>query len=149
LNSNLLILRTAFHALIFQYQNSFGGEGQVASIRNGLGNWRAIWEIYTSELSNSPPHVLVNGSLNPEQMWKRVGFLRYSVEYWSLASLILDRISTSATNQQHPGITSDTGITRQSVLLDDPQSPILDRYDETSMRQVNDLISQFQKTRIH
>ena len=148
MNSNLLILRTAFHALIFQYQNSFGGEGQVASIRNGLGNWRAIWEIYTSELSNSPPHVLVNGSLNPEQMWKRVGFLRYSVEYWSLASLILDRISTSATNQQHPGITSDTGISRQTALPNDPPSEILDRYDETSMRQVNDLISEFQKARI-
>jgi hypothetical protein len=148
LSSNSLTLYAAFHALIFQYQNSFSGDGQGAPIQNALGNWIEIWKIYTSELSSTPPHVLVKGSLDPENMWKRVGFLRYSVEYWSLASLILDRISTSTTNQQHPGITSDTGLSRQTALRKDPPSPILDRYDETSMRQVNDLISEFQKARI-
>ena len=139
---------TAFHALIFQYQNSFGGEAQVVSIQNALNNWIGIWEIYTSELSSTPPHVLVNGPLNVENMWKRVGFLRYSVEYWSLARLILDRISTSSTKQQDHGLALDGGLSRPPALQNETSAPILDKYDETSMSQVNNLIGEFQKARI-
>ncbi|RDL41437.1 uncharacterized protein BP5553_01416 [Venustampulla echinocandica] len=145
---NLFAIVSALHALIFQYQNSFGGEAQVVSIRNALGNWIRIWKIYSTELSSTPPHVLINDCLNPENMWRRVGFLRNSLEYWSLASLILDRISTSSTNQRDHGITSDTNLSRRTALQDGPASPILDKYDQTSMRQVNDLIADFQKVQI-
>lgn len=81
-------------------------------------------------------------------MWKRVGFLRYSHEYCSLASLILDRISTSNINRKDLGITVDTDPGRATALRDGPPSPILDKYDQTSMRQVNDLIADFQKVHI-
>jgi hypothetical protein len=134
--------------LIFQYQNSFGGEAQVVSIRNALNNWIGIWEIYTSELSSTPPHVLANDPLNVENMWRRVGFLRYSVEYWSLANLILDRISTSSTKHQDRGLALDGGLSRPPALQTEAPSPILDKYDETSMSQVNNLIAEFQKARI-
>lgn len=148
LSSKSLTYHEAFHALIFQHQNSFGGEAQVVSIRNALGNWIGIWEIYSRELSSTPPHVLINGCLDPENMWKRVGFLRHSLEYWSLASLILDRISTSSTNQPDHGITLDTSPSRRTALQNGPHSPILAKYDQTSMRQVNDLIADFQKVQI-
>ena len=148
LSSKALTYRAAFHALIFQYQNSFGGEAQVVSIRNALGNWIRIWEIYSSEYSSTPPHVLINDCLNPENMWKRVGFLRHSPEYWSLASLILDRISTSSTNQQDHRITLDTSLSHRTTLQNGPSSPVLDKYDQTSMRQVNDLIADFQKVQV-
>ncbi|KAH8649737.1 hypothetical protein BGZ60DRAFT_199046 [Tricladium varicosporioides] len=145
---NLFAIVSAFHGLIFQHQNSFGGEAQTVSIRNALDNWIGTWEIYSSELSSTPPHVLVvNSCLNPENMWKRVGFSRYSPEYWSLASLILDRILISSANRQGFGITLGTSQSSHTALQDGPP-PILDKYDQTSMRQVNDLISDLQKVQI-
>lgn len=148
MTNNFLSYDVAFHSLIFQYQNSFGGEAQEVPIRNGLRNWIRIWGIYTHELFSTPPHVLVNGYVNPQDMWKRVGFLRYSMEYWSLANLILDRISTSGINEQDSGVALDAGLSRGEALHNESPSPILDKYDQTSMLQVNSLISTFQEARI-
>lgn len=70
-------------------------------------------------------------------MWKRVGFCRYSPEYWLLANLIADRLATS--NPFDPPSEDEL-----ELLDENPLDPILNKYDQTSMRQVNDLISGFQ-----
>ena len=76
-------------------------------------------------------------------MWQRVGFSRFCSEYWLLAKLIVDRITDRAQRKEHAFVDASAGTEFGS---DDRSTPtILDNYDETSMRQVNDLISEFQK----
>jgi len=142
--------------MIFQHQNLFSVEGQLVPIRNGLQNWKGIWDAYFDTWSSSPPHGMVpEGCLaTPEAMWKRVGFVRYAPEYWLLGSLLTDRISlATSSHESHRGSSPSQG-------MDDSASnpsgmakavsinPILDKYDQTSMRQVNDLITDFQKIHI-
>ncbi|KAL6364281.1 hypothetical protein LRP88_02200 [Fusarium phalaenopsidis] len=74
-------------------------------------------------------------------MWKRIGFMRHSPEFWLLATVVVDRISS----------TSDMRWGMGTAILGDSGSgsgtsaePILAVIDQTSMRQVNDLITEFQ-----
>ena len=138
--------------MIFQHQNLFGVEGQLVPIRNGLRNWIAIWEMYFDTWSSSPPHSMVReDAITTETMWKRVGFFRHTPEYWLLGSLLTDRIASSTARIQ------ENKSSQSGLGLDHPSSssgtlanaitcnPILDKYDQTSMRQVNDLITDFQR----
>lgn len=77
-----------------------------------------------------------------ESLWRRVGFMRHSPEYWLLGKLLVDRLSTSTDSLRAP----------ESTVPDASGSahePILTRYDQTSMLQVNDLITGFQNVHIH
>ena len=83
-------------------------------------------------------------------MWKRNGFCRFCPDYWLLASLKLERLASAADSQSHEDIRQSPG--NEGELLDDddgPSDPILNKYDQTSMRQVNDLIAEFQRVHIH
>ncbi|GAB1309874.1 Zinc finger protein klf1 [Madurella fahalii] len=149
---NLFAMVSAIHYMIFQHQNLFGVEGQLVPIRNGLRNWIGIWERYAELPPSSSPHgILQDDSLAPELMWKRVGFVRFSSEFWLLGSLLTDRISstTIASPYHHPsGDSSPRGAFQDSPSARGKArsvEPILNKYDQTSMRQVNDLINDFQK----
>jgi hypothetical protein len=101
--------------------------------------------------SFSPHGILQEDCLAPEMMWKRVGFVRFSPEFWLLGNLLTERISATTTTPQ------DQHFGRGDSVLGPSQSspsrhskpksaePILEKYDQTSMRQVNDLITDFQK----
>lgn len=138
---------TAFHALIFQYQNSFGGSSQLLPIQHALINWKDIWQIYSDAFSLCSPHNMVaDRELTPDTMSMRIGFSRHAAEFWLLSSLIMDHISaTNDQNQQTPLV---PGLKEPQQLAEGPPEPILHQYDQTSMRQVNDLISVFQKVQI-
>lgn len=71
-------------------------------------------------------------------MWKRIGFPRYCHEYWLLANLMADRLVVLGSLQG----------TDLAALGEGPLDPILNKYDQTSMRQVNDLITGFQTFQI-
>ncbi|KAK3335187.1 hypothetical protein B0T19DRAFT_349001, partial [Cercophora scortea] len=152
---NMFAIVSAFHLMIFQHQNLLGVEGQLVPIRNGLRNWKTIWELYFGTWSSSPPHGTVPlDSLTPDNMWKRIGFCRHSHEYWLLGSLITDRISSTASKATE----SRNEASLAQTFLGDPTlstqaksisaEPILEKYDQTSMRQVNDLIADFQRVQI-
>lgn len=135
---NLFFMAHALNSLIFQYQNSLGWEGQLVPINNALGNWKAAWKQYAEHFAMRSHHSTNETTiLEPRNMWKRIGFSRHASEYWLLVKLIHDRISAEI----------QTGATRADTA-DESAKAILDRYDETSMRQVNDLIAEFQKTTI-
>ncbi|KAG4281753.1 hypothetical protein FPRO06_10657 [Fusarium proliferatum] len=123
---NLFAVVSAFHALIFQHQNSFGGHDQLQAVRNALDNWKSAWETYSDEFSFSPPHVMVDRqNVATENLWRRVGFMRHSPEYWLLGKLLVDRLSTS----------SDSLRSRESAVPDvsgSAHEPILTRYDQTT-----------------
>ncbi|EAQ93835.1 hypothetical protein CHGG_02070 [Chaetomium globosum CBS 148.51] len=151
---NLFAMVSAIHYMIFQHQNLFAVEGQLVPIRNGLRNWIGIWERYAEVPSALSPHGLLQEDCPaPALMWKRIGFFRSSPEYWLLGSLLTDRLSATA-------VTS-TDMSSANGNLSGPfptsanargkarsAEPILEKYDQTSMRQVNELINGFQKFNI-
>jgi hypothetical protein len=140
---NLFAVVSAFHALLFHHQNSFGGHDQLQAVYNALGNWKTVWETYSDELSFSPPHVMVDKeNILPVDLWRRVGFMCHSPEYWLLAKLLVDRLSASIDTIPN---SNDDLINPSSVT----HEPILTQYDQTSMLQVNDLITGFQNVHIH
>ncbi len=142
----------AIHYMIFQHQNLFGVEGQLVPIRNGLRNWIGIWDKFAtlqSPASGLPsPHGLVQEECPaPELMWKRIGFVRFSPEYWLLGTLLTERLSGTAvtyadeiSSQGSSPEASGSGPTRGKARS---AKPFLEKYDQTSMRQVNDLIKDF------
>ncbi|KAK3986037.1 hypothetical protein QBC44DRAFT_144418 [Cladorrhinum sp. PSN332] len=150
---NLFAMVSAIHYMIFQHQNLFAVEGQLIPIRQALQNWIGIWEMcFDSSATSRWPHGLMHdGSLMPDTMWKRMGFVRYSAEYWLLGSLLANRLSSSITRPDPydqaasppnlPGLQAVPGKAKSA-------EPILEKYDQTSMRQVNDLITDFQKFNI-
>lgn len=77
--------------------------------------------------------------IQPAEMWTRMGFCRYAPEYWLLAQLMADRLAMLGTSQQ---------VNELEPLEEGPLDPILNKYDQTSMRQVNDLIMGFQTFQI-
>lgn len=68
-----------------------------------------------------------------------MGFCRYAPEYWLLAKLMADRLAVLGTSQPESEL---------ELLDEGPLDPILNYYDQTSMRQVNDLIMGFQTFQI-
>ena len=80
-------------------------------------------------------------------MWKRTGFMRYAAEYWQLANFILNRISDNERQQSEKSPEPVAGQDLNDQVSSGPDA-ILDKYDETSMRQVNDLIRDFQKVNL-
>jgi hypothetical protein len=83
---------------------------------------------------------MLNGDeLKLENAWKRIGFLQYSPEYWLLGNAIVNRLLSAGMVESLPGTT---------VMDAAPLRPILGDYDQTSMRQVNDLIAGFQEIRL-
>ncbi|KAH6871499.1 C2H2 type zinc finger domain-containing protein [Thelonectria olida] len=139
---NLFVIVSAFHTLVFQQQNSsFCGIEQLQAVRIALQNWKLIWETYSSEFSSTPPHEMVgNVTPSPGNMWRRTGFMRHSPEYWLLANLMVNRLSR--TLEPQPNF-NEAVLTGGST-----PDPILSKYDQTSMRQVNDLIAEFQNVHI-
>lgn len=70
----------------------------------------------------------------PDNEDTRIWLCRYCPEYWLLAALMADRLAALGSLQQDGDL----------VPADDgPLNPILNKYDQTSMQQVNDLIMGF------
>ncbi|CAK7226337.1 hypothetical protein SBRCBS47491_006196 [Sporothrix bragantina] len=152
---NLFCIVSAFHFLIFQKQNSFGGEDQLLAIRTGLANWKTVWEIHKREFSTGPPHTMVpiplpnqDDTTAPDDMWRRTGFMRHSPEYWLLAHLVIDRLSSQQQEAANRNLYTSMHHTGMHAFDNTARDPILAKYDETSMRQVNDLISQLRNVQL-
>ncbi|KAK3495815.1 hypothetical protein B0T13DRAFT_530519 [Neurospora crassa] len=151
---NLFVVVSVFHSMIFQHQNLFGVEGQLVPIRNGLDNWITIWELWCDHWSSTPPHCMAaSDNLTPANMWKRIGFIRCSAEYWLLGSLLTDRIArkTSGGVRENQGKGSSPDSYPDELTgsgKGKSNDPILIKYDQTSMRQVNELISNFKKIQL-
>lgn len=127
--------------MVFQTQQSFGYDMQMVPIKNALDNWIGIWRIYSTQHATSLKHLPLQHEPGPDDMWKRVGFARFANEYWLLASLIVDRITAA-------GLSSVSAEQGSQYDLGRNEDIVLAKYDETSMQQVNELISEFQKVLI-
>ncbi|CAG8254738.1 unnamed protein product [Penicillium olsonii] len=131
----------AIHSQIFQLRSVVGSSQLLTPIRNALTNWRDIWQSFSSNFPQGiPPHMTIEDPhIQPADLWTRMGFCRYAPEYWLLAQLMADRLAVLGTSQQ---------VNELEPLEEGPLDPILKKYDQTSMRQVNDLIMGFQTFQI-
>ncbi|KAK3903561.1 hypothetical protein C8A05DRAFT_14485 [Staphylotrichum tortipilum] len=143
---NLFAMVSAIHYMIFQHQNLFGVEGQLVPIRNGLRNWIEIWDKYADLPPALSPHgVLQEDCPALELMWKRIGFVRFSPEYWLLGTLLTERLSGTAVAYADEASSQGSSPEASGSSRGKARSakPLLEKYDQTSMRQVNDLIKGF------
>lgn len=118
------------------------------AIRNALNNWKAIWEFYSIHYSSSPPHATIARTrLTPENAWKRIGFKRHCPEFWLLASVIMERLTCAESwrRQKDPLTANQSDLPSLGAT---PPDRVFTKYDQNSMRQVNELISDFHKVEI-
>lgn len=140
---NLFVLTSALHSLIFISQQSFGYDHQMTAIRNALANWIGAWQYWTDMYATEERHcALPQTDTQVDSLWKRLGFARYAADYWMLAKLIVERISAAGYQNQD---VADRGNGSEATGWRHGDPTGLDHYDDTSMRQMNDLISEFQK----
>jgi hypothetical protein len=78
-------------------------------------------------------------------MWQRIGFMRFASEYWLLAKLIVERINQNTRQNDHASMGTGDDSAAPFPEIDGSPPTLLENYDETSMRQVNALIADFQK----
>lgn len=146
---NLFAMTSTLHALVFHHQSTFSCHGSLDSVRIVLRNWSSVWEAYIQHVSADQRHSpILSGleDLEPEEMWKRIGFMRHAEEYWLLAKLMVDNVSHNEGSTVHASQgASMYGIPTFSHAETQSANPLLNEYDETSMEQVNALIADFQK----
>jgi hypothetical protein len=123
--------------------NSFDNDdGNLGSITTALNNWQIVWIIYTELYQSGPPHRMVDcnsPTLSVEEMWRRVGFMRHAEEFWLLATLITECMArrSAAIDSDCPGDNTD-----------EIANPVLNKFDQNDMRQVNELIVSFENSHI-
>lgn len=128
----------AMHSLLFQQtQTSFGHEPQLTPIRNALSNWIRIWHM----MSPGATFTMNRSSSSAQDLWKRTGFMRHAAEFYLLAKIMVEHVELCQRDR-----TSAQG--RSSLLASAPKPYGFEKYDETSMQQVNDLIVSFNSVNI-
>ncbi|KAL4806096.1 hypothetical protein BDV18DRAFT_160164 [Aspergillus unguis] len=123
---NLFTAVQSLHSLTFHLQNSIIFESTLLPIRTGLENWRRIWEKHEAE------DKFISDSVGT--LWKKVGFMGYSAEFWHLARIIVDNID------DENGDSEDLG--ESSIDIADQTKS---RYDHTDMTGVNGLIMEYRR----
>ncbi|KAL4913864.1 hypothetical protein BDW62DRAFT_156482 [Aspergillus aurantiobrunneus] len=120
---NLFTAVQSLHSLTFHLQNSIIFESTLLPVKTGLENWRRIWNRREAEDRHVPDH--------PDMLWKKVGFIGYSPEFWHLARIIVEKIRDDNT---------DDG--EDSTTMPDEAKM---RYDHTDMIDVNGLIMEYRR----
>jgi hypothetical protein len=95
-------------------------------VKTGLENWRRIWNGREAEDS----HICDA----PETLWKKVGFISYSPEFWHLARIIVDKIRDDNADDED-------GEEGPTTAPDKAKK----RYDHTDMMDVNGLIMEYRR----
>lgn len=108
---------------MFQLQNAMAPPEAFQRIENALQNWKVIW-VYRKVVFCYSDDVEDTGCLS--HMWKRSGFMKDSYEFWLLCCVILERI--------RPNEHGLPAVPRRAFQ----------KFDQTNMKQVNDLVNQFE-----
>ncbi|KAJ9245289.1 hypothetical protein DTO169E5_1156 [Paecilomyces variotii] len=122
---NLFIIVTALHTLVFQLQNAMAPPEAFQRIENALQNWKEVW-IYRKTVFCYSDDIEDTNSV--AEMWRRVGFMKDSDEFWLLCCLVLERIRPNEHEKCTPAVPGRA----------------FQKFDQTDMKQVNDLMKQFE-----
>ena len=136
--------------MVFQCQQSFSYDAQFTPVRKALDNWKLAWRWYEEKFAFTVRHCPVQDPTPPpDNMWKRIGFMRHAAEYWLLADLITrSLVSTPPGAAEEPAPGHGGGPAELHLVSREKTRSMLERYDENSMRQVNELIAAFQAAEI-
>ncbi|KIW18811.1 hypothetical protein PV08_03100 [Exophiala spinifera] len=142
---NLWTIVSSFHNFIFHIDPGFGSESQIAAMENAIANWRVVWNLRRAhcsrgptDLGRSPCSGLSSSVCDPNQVWKRIGFMREAPEYWLLARVKLERLSSTQRSLE-----AAEGLSGFNSRLCNMPGNILPKYDETSMEQLSEFIDSF------
>ena len=102
----------------------------TSPIHNALGHWKLAWDARNALEQAKPTQ-----DQSPVKGWRRDGFIRHAEEYRLLALFSLERVDSSVRDESQKSPYENTSRRPQNML---------GRYDETSMRQVADLMLAFQ-----
>ncbi|KAJ5764934.1 hypothetical protein N7520_004493 [Penicillium odoratum] len=102
-------------------ENSLASPTAFVNIERGMKNWKNAWD---------KMHVLSNLDDDdvddpPDEAWRRDGFMKCAWEYWLLCNVLLESIRSDSGD--------NSGVAKRT----------LDKYDQTDMEQVRQLITQF------
>jgi hypothetical protein len=123
--------RVALQCIVFNLHTALAYiSHDTLHIRNALDGWYKAW----NARSNLGQSEAVQDNSQAEG-WRRDGFIRHADEFRALALMSLDDVDSSG--RKGTGKPSDKNNSRSPYGL-------LDQYDETSMRQVADLMLAFQ-----
>jgi len=128
---NLFTIVTALHCLVFHVQTSLTClSPKTSPIRDALEHWKSAWD---ARINLEPPKSGRDESQVKD--WQRIGFMRHAHEFRLLALLSLEKLGSSMRNKCERSLDEATS---------QGQHRALGRYDETSMKQVADLMLAFQ-----
>jgi hypothetical protein len=108
---------------------AFSFTSNFSPIHTGLDNWKMLW-ITRFNLNLSENSKMQSFDVG---MWKRPGFMRHAPEFWLLARLFLERLSTENTASDFTGNTVSPASLSGGLV----------KYDESDMSQVKSLIYDF------
>ncbi|KAE8334574.1 hypothetical protein BDV24DRAFT_170047 [Aspergillus arachidicola] len=114
---NLFVIISAICMLLYQLQHCLAPTAAFENMENGMENWRNAWD----QMRLLRPDDNID-DVEPAS-WRRNGFMKNASEYWLLCRGILGSIRSSASENNR--------FARRT----------LDKYDETDLSQVNDLIA--------
>lgn len=103
-------------------------KSDAAPILRGLTNWKRAW------LSRKPilgEHEVY--CFSPFDAWKRIGFMRYALEFWALAWVIFRQASDLR----------DRNTNMNDRLGAEKGRGFLSSFDDSNMTQIHDLIVRF------
>ncbi|KAL3461551.1 hypothetical protein BJX64DRAFT_277716 [Aspergillus heterothallicus] len=138
---NLFTTVQTLHSLTFHLRNSIIFESTLLPLKIGLENWRRIWNQREAEDKHVPD--------TADQIWKKVGFISYSPEFWHLARIIVERIE----GDSHDDSDGYDGAARSGEVSGEMKATIAgkglarerERYDHNDMTDVNGLIMEYRR----
>ncbi|KAL2844594.1 hypothetical protein BJY01DRAFT_248103 [Aspergillus pseudoustus] len=138
---NLFTTVQTIHSLTFHLRNSIIFESTLLPLKTGLENWRRIWNKREAEDKYVPD--------TPDQIWKKVGFISYSPEFWHLARIIVERIegeSHDTEDEEGEDVRNGAvGGETKVMAVGKGQDRWRVRYDHTDMTDVNGLIMEYRR----
>jgi hypothetical protein len=114
-----------YSSLLSQHQCSLGFPPQLDPIRNGTANFERIWAYMLS----ITPLLLATDITETRSLWKRIGLLRFGIEFNRLSISLL----TSLTNYYMRAATGTT-------TTGDPQKAAFDQPDSSDAATMSNLI---------
>ena len=116
----------AFHIRIFHLHCDPTSAANIAPIQTALANWKRAW------LNRTAVKGLEEcSSQDPNDAWRTIGFIGNVMEYWYLAVVVLGKCK-SLHGLKIDGNSGTGGTLRKGFL---------EKYDESDMGQVHELVS--------
>jgi hypothetical protein len=149
---NLYVIAAALHSITFHIRLSMGVCLDLLSLRIMLSNWKTVWN-NRALARNNPPFGIETHNLgflvHCGNDWRRDGFMEHAPEVWLLSKKLLWCIESSKQHSMQKSLSGSEAISsKQSLGAIAFVLPTQERYDDTSMNQLTQLLSSFESMKV-